>query len=941
MKTRTLCSLVALSLPAMAVHAAIATRTSSRTYNAQGLLASVKGARLDVNAVTRYNYDATGRLATVTDALGHVTSFDAYDMYGNPGRATDANGVVTTLTYTPQGWLQSITRDSAGTPATTTMAYNAVGDVIQTTDADGVVTSYTYDDARRLTDIADAFGNRIHYTLDAEGNRLNEDLLDASGALTRGVTRTFNSLSQVLTVTDGLKQTILTYANTDGYDANGHPQHSSDATGIQRKLGYDALGRLVSTIDNYNGTDAATQNSHSVMAYGAGDQLEGVSDPDGLNTVYSGDGLGDLTQQTSPDTGTTKLTYDAAGNVLTKTDANGTKTTYTYDALNRRLTASYPDSTQNIAYHYDETNSVTGCASSYPIGHPTRLVQGSVTTTYCYDAQGRVVAKIQTISGSSDTVAYTYTRAGRLSSITYPDGDRVAYTRDGNGRVSAADLIEANGNHRGLASNISYLPFGPIASYNLGHGQTVTRSYDANYRVTDISSPALSLHYTRDAKGRVTGITEGNTRNTFAYDPLGRLTGLADAGNHPLENYTYNKTGDRLSKTGSGLATGNYGYRANTHWLTSIGSSARTYDPAGNTISIGEAGSALRFSYDDRGRMTTAERDGSLLATYVYNATGQRVSKMTGSRNLRFAYDENSQLLTESNGNTRRDYLWLDDLPIAAVDISQGSSSVNYVHADALNTPRAITDESGSVLWTWAIGGNPFGEQLPSSPVGYAYNLRFPGQYFDQETAINYNVNRYYDPVTGRYTQADPIGYDSGQSSWYAYVNNNPLSSVDPLGLRADTDLCAGLSAQGCRQMGQFAPPYVGEVMGGALFGVGSVIQGNARFLAQGAARSGLLGQDAMVRIAKQDRAVAMFMQTIAADPDFRAYVHEGLGAGLEYAIKQYGTDPYTISRLIGRVVFGVRTGLGGSAGIGDLYHYLDCGYSVMQSMQLAVPGDL
>lgn len=783
MKKRMICSFIAMGVSAAAAHAATPDRTSARTYNAQSLLASVKGPRTDVNAVTSYSYDASGRLANITDALGHVTAFDTYDMYGNPGRVTDANGVVTTMTYTPEGWLQSTTRNSAGTPATTTMTYDAVGDVVQTTDADGVVTRYTYDDARRLTDIADASGNHIHYTLDAEGNRLKEEILDASGTLKRGMTRTFNSLSQVLTVTDGLKQTILTYANTDGYDANGHPQHSSDATGIQRKLGYDALGRLVSAIENYNGTDTVTRNSQSVMAYGTSDRLEGVSDPDGLNTVYIRNGLGDLTQQSSPDTGTSQFTYDAAGNALTKTDANGYKTTFTYDALNRPLTVGYADDAQNIAYHYDEANSVTGCANSYPIGRPTRIAQGSVTTTYCYDAQGRVTAKTQTVSGSSDTIAYAYTLAGRLSSIIYPDGNRVAYTRDSNGRISAVELIEANGNRRGLASNISYLPFGPIVSYNLGLGQSVTRNYDANYRVTDIASPALTLHYIRNAMGQVTGITTGNASNTFAYDPLGRLTGVNDAGNHPLENYTYNKTGDRLSKTGSSVATGNYGYQTNTHWLTSIGSSARTYDPTGNTTSITEAGSALLFSYDHLGRMIEAKRDGSLLATYVYNAAGQRVSKITGAQNLRFAYDESSQLLTESNGNTHRDYLWLDDLPIAAVDINQGTSSVNYVHADALNTPRAITDENGKALWTWAFSGNPFGEQMPSSSAGYTYNLRFPGQYFDQETQISYNINRYYDPITGRYTQADPIGLGGRQPSWYAYVDGNPLDKTDPLGL--------------------------------------------------------------------------------------------------------------------------------------------------------------
>ena len=155
----------------------------------------------------------------MTDALGHVTTYDTYDTSGKPGRVIDPNGIISTTTYTPEGWPLTVTRDSSGTPSTTTLTYDAVGNVTQSKDADGVTTTYTYDDANRLTDITDAVGNRIHYTLDAAGNRLKEETFDSTGALKRTLSRTYNSLSQLLTVVDALNHTLLSYNYPDGYDA--------------------------------------------------------------------------------------------------------------------------------------------------------------------------------------------------------------------------------------------------------------------------------------------------------------------------------------------------------------------------------------------------------------------------------------------------------------------------------------------------------------------------------------------------------------------------------------------------------------------------------------------------------------------------------------------------------------------------------------------------
>ncbi|GLQ48508.1 hypothetical protein GCM10007862_35590 [Dyella lipolytica] len=232
-----------------------------------GLMLSATGSRTDLTQTTTYTYYTSssaancdtpgaacyqpGDLYQVTDALGHVTTIASYDADGRITRITDANGINTDLTYTPRGWLASRTVGGAATRFT----YTAYGAVQTVTDPDDVTTTYGYDTAHRLTKITDALGNYVQYTLDAAGDKTSEQVYDASGTVHQSLTRTFNPLGQLTTVVDGLSHTVFNATASTSYDANGNLIQSSDALGIQRQLGYDALNRLVQTIDNYNGTN--------------------------------------------------------------------------------------------------------------------------------------------------------------------------------------------------------------------------------------------------------------------------------------------------------------------------------------------------------------------------------------------------------------------------------------------------------------------------------------------------------------------------------------------------------------------------------------------------------------------------------------------------------------------------------------------------------------
>ena len=108
-------------------------------------------------------------------------------------------------------------------------------------------------------------------------------------------------------------------------------------------------------------------------------------------------------------------------------------------------------------------------------------------------------------------------------------------------------------------------------------------------------------------------------------------------------------------------------------------------------------------------------------------------------------------------------------------------------YTDQIGTPRAITksDATNAAVWKWA-NDDPFGANLPNenpnnTATTFKYNLRFPGQYYDQETGTHYNDSRDFDPSTGRYIQSDQIGLRGGINT-YAYVGGSPIQFADPLG---------------------------------------------------------------------------------------------------------------------------------------------------------------
>ena len=282
--------------------------------------------------------------------------------------------------------------------------------------------------------------------------------------------------------------------------------------------------------------------------------------------------------------------------------------------------------------------------------------------------------------------------------------------------------------------------------------------------------------------------------------------------------------------------TRTYGYLPNQHQVATIGNTGRYYDATGNTVWMGprsletfpppteepppedplesaaysgtEQGDTSQssiigqddgdpppgvetktFAYNAANRLASVSREGELTMSYRYNGKGERVYRSGSNETVYTVFDESGRWIGDydANGQAVQQAIWLGDLPVGLA--RNAGAKLDYVEADALGTPRVVIDPGRDVaVWRWDLTGEAFGEDSPNEdPDGdntaFVLDMRYPGQQYDSATGFNYNYFRDYDPTTGRYSQSDPIGLNGGIST-YGFVGGNPMTRIDPFGLK-------------------------------------------------------------------------------------------------------------------------------------------------------------
>jgi RHS repeat-associated protein len=443
--------------------------------------------------------------------------------------------------------------------------------------------------------------------------------------------------------------------------------------------------------------------------------------------------------------------------MVSKTDAKGVTIGYQYDAANRLTKIDFSTDT-DILYAYD--NCLNGK------GHLCSMTDESGTTTYEYTPKGQVKKETKTIDSIQYVTQYTYDQNGNLKTMTYPSGKVITYNY-ANDRATSVLNGAVN-----LATNIQYKPFGGMTSLTLGNGLSQSIGYDNQYKITSMVTGTIqnlsysAYDYNRNVQ-TITNNAEPAKNKTFGYDALDRLstaTGLWGS-----LGWTYDGAGNRLTEN-----TNSYTYVDNTNKLSSANGLSYGFDNNGNMITEG----ARAYTYNQNQRLSQAV-NGAITANYIYNGYGQRVKKIVNGVATVFHYNLNGQIITESNsaGNISAEYVYLNSAPLVKLE----GTNAYYYTTDHFGAPQKLTDAFGTIVW--AADYKPFGEATIAVST-ITNNLGFPGQYRDAETGMLYNYFRDYNPVLGKYTQADPIGLSGGINP-FAYVGNNPINFRDPLGLWA------------------------------------------------------------------------------------------------------------------------------------------------------------
>jgi RHS repeat-associated protein len=645
---------------------------------------------------TTLSLDSNGFLSQVTDPLGKSATFTNLSG-GLLASRTDQNGNISNYTYDGQGSL-SKDADSLGgyTNLTRTNAPSGFGSTVALTTAMGRTVSYQNTLTLPWVQNGTSTQAEQHTNTWANGLQATSTKTQLNGQISESValpdgTASSDTLGpdpvwglQVpITTSETLTRGNLTMTTTGSRTATlgvtGNPFSLTTQTDTATINGRKYTSVFTTSNRTYIGTTPVKRTTTTVL-----DSLERISSAQvgvllPVQFVYDSHGrLSTLTQGTR----TTTLAYDSNGFMNSITDPLKLTTSFMRDSDGRPLTTTLPDG-RVITYTYDANGNVTSVTPPGKSAHDFSYTAVDLTSTYTPP----------TVSGTGATT-YAYNLDRDLTTVTRPDSETIAFGYDSAGRQSSTttptetvnytyDATTGNLSTASISGGeaIAYGYNGPLPTSSAWTGTvagSVSRAYNNNFWVTSQSiNSGNTINFTYDKDGLLTKAGSLAVTN----DPKDGLIKTVDLGS-AKDSRTYDTFGELTGYTAK------YG-------LTTLYSLKFTRDADGRistkTETISGKKNTFTYSYDAAGRLTGVKQNGTTISTYAYDTNSNRLTATTSSGTVTGTYDAQDRLLTYGSAS----YTYTANGELAGMTLGSQTTTYSY---DVLGNLTAVALPNGTKI---------------------------------------------------------------------------------------------------------------------------------------------------------------------------------------------------------------------------------------------------